>query len=134
MLTNIESYKEREVKVMLPVKVYRNLHKSAANGAPTYSVMQDGLVVAHASGIALTGVQFIVNAAGREKVLREKRKNVHAFVTGYVARECPPYTLRASYNPYKAGNFQIAPNFAIQSAAGAYVGPEGVLISLSEII
>ena len=63
------------------VEVYWNLHKGR------YSVRalegpHKGHVIAHATGVHLRDVQFRVREAGRQRVLREKRKNVHAFVRG----------------------------------------------------
>lgn len=65
----------------MKVDVYRNLH----NGL--YSIKSReagtrGLVIAHADRVWLNDVQFIVSDAGRARVLREKKKYVHAFVRG----------------------------------------------------
>ena len=58
--------------------------------------------------------KFVVRPAGRAKVLREKKKNVHAFVRGYllttniVRPEDETGTCiwdNISYNPYKSANF-----------------------------
>lgn len=43
-----------------------------------------GRVVAHAKGVALDDARTIVSQAGRERVLREGRKNVHAYIEGYI--------------------------------------------------
>lgn len=95
------------------VRVYRNLH----NGL--WSVMawdgpEKGRIIAHVPEIYLTVVKFVVQPAGREKVRREKRKNVHAFVEGKVARE-PKKTQSDRlgwswngffwYNPYRCKTF-----------------------------
>lgn len=83
-----------------PIKVYRNLHKQC------WSIQQDGLVKAHTNLIKLFDCEFIVNQKGREKVIKEKRKNVHAFIKGYLS-ELFDSILDAShgtevtYNPYK---------------------------------
>ena len=65
----------------MKVDVYRNLH----NGM--YSIKSregkfKGLVVAHAKQVWLDNVEFVVSDAGRARVLREKKKYVHAFVRG----------------------------------------------------
>ena len=65
----------------MKVDVYRNLH----NGM--YSIKSReagtrGLVIAHADRVWLNDVQFVVSDAGRARVLREKKKYVHAFVRG----------------------------------------------------
>jgi len=60
------------------VEVYRNLHKDC------WSVRDSKtrLVINHVDYIHLHNATLVVQPAGREKVLREKRKNVHAFIKG----------------------------------------------------
>ncbi len=60
------------------VRVYRNLHKDCI------SVKQGGLVRCHATNVVLKDCKFIVSEAGQRRVRNEKKKNVHAFVEGYV--------------------------------------------------
>jgi len=69
---------EDVIDIHKPVEVYRNLHKKC------WSVRQGGKVKVHTSYICLQDVNFVVQPAGREKVLREQKKNVHAFVKGYL--------------------------------------------------
>lgn len=83
-----------------PIKVYRNLHKQC------WSVQQDGLVKAHTNLIKLFDCEFIVNQKGREKVIKEKRKNVHAFIKGYLSELFDSmldtiHGTEITYNPYK---------------------------------
>ena len=61
------------------VETYFNLHKKCLSYRPS------GGRVQHAHTLLLNNVKFAVQPAGREKVLREKKKNVHAFVRGEVA-------------------------------------------------
>ena len=93
----------------MKVFVYFNLHKK------TWSIKamegeKKGLVIAHRNKLALALAEFKVSEAGRQRVLREKRKNVHAGVVG----EWFDTTMDiehidgfepVSYNPYKAGHF-----------------------------
>lgn len=65
----------------MKVFVYFNLHKrcfsiKALEGA------DKGRVVAHSDALLLHNVTFKVSEAGRQRVIREKRKNVHAGVVG----------------------------------------------------
>ena len=62
----------------MKVDVYRNLHKKC------WSIrsVATGRVVAHKSDATVANAKFIVQPAGRAKVLREKKKNVHAFIRG----------------------------------------------------
>lgn len=85
------------------VRVYWNLHKNC------WSIQHKGKVVEHANSILLKNVRFSVSEAGRQRVLREKRKNVHAFAKGELVainEKCPSdLILEISYNPYKFGFF-----------------------------
>lgn len=95
-------YKNREVKHE-KAKVYFNLHKKV------FSVQQAGLVVLHTEALKLSSAGFTVNEAGRQRVLKEKRKNVHAFVTGKFEGlhegNVPEGFRRAHYNPYDHNSF-----------------------------
>ena len=66
---------------MKKVFIYRNLHKKC------WSVKQNGKVINHTSKIILMDCEFIVQPAGHAKVLKEKKKNVHAFVKGEIFSE-----------------------------------------------
>ena len=73
-------FKSRTVNPGFPLQVYRNLHDK--DGSRRWSIRQNGLVVAHADEIYLACCDFHVSAAGRNRVRREGKKNVHAFVDG----------------------------------------------------
>ncbi len=104
------------------VKVYRNITKQC------YSVMRDGHVVAHVDSIVLKNVEFRVSQAGRERVLRERRKNVHAFIVGQVSMdEALDKGTRISYNPYVAPSFMEAGQ-PIHAAAVVHLTPKGAFI------
>ncbi len=62
----------------LPVRVFKNWKHGC------YSIMQRGVVRASASQVRLTNVEFRVREAGRQRMLREKQKNVHAFAVGHL--------------------------------------------------
>ena len=90
------------------VQVYYNLHKKCL------SVRHKGKVIEHAQEVTLTDARFHVQQAGRERVLKQKRKNVHAYVSGKLKEtfwftQAPKYTWtakqRVTYNPYKYKNF-----------------------------
>lgn len=107
----IESYKGRTVTVGMRVFAYRNLHRAcwslkALDGA------DKGRVVGHADHVTLWGCGLVVNEAGRQRVLREQKKNVHAGVVGLVTNgvNLLPHDAPArkvSYNPYRAGTFTV---------------------------
>ena len=83
------------------VEVYYNLHKKCL------SVRKRGLVVDHVNSILLKNARFVVQPAGRKRVLKEKRKNVHAFVRGerVAVASFDGKSERITYNPYKYKSF-----------------------------
>jgi hypothetical protein len=92
------------------VMVYYNLHKH------TFSISRNGRVIAHADYVKLTDVEFRVRQGGREKVIREKSKNVHSFVIGTLEDYCKfpcenlpsePNSNIVTYNPYKYNSYVI---------------------------
>ena len=137
------------------VEVYRNLHNNTFSvrllrprlGRGDYSRWRlKGKVIKHLENwmtLNLQNVKFAVQPAGRDKVRREGRKNVHAFVRGTVVKvhqkgwkgEYPSYqfeetykekcTQEAYYNPYKFNSFVTqawSPNpCAIHNASLVYL-------------
>jgi len=75
-------YKGRTLDPTRPVRVYRNLYSSYGDGR-RWSIRQGPHVVGHADNLHLVDVRFVVSEKGRQRVLSERRKNVHAFVEGY---------------------------------------------------
>jgi hypothetical protein len=80
---------------------YWNSHRNC------FSLAQRGRVTGHVPDFVLYNVKFVVQPAGRRRVLETDIKNVHAFVRGYNLR--PNVTGRfigyAHYNPIKANVF-----------------------------
>jgi len=96
------------VDLKRPVEVYKNLNRDC------YSVRQDGIVRFHTHTICLKNVEYKVSKAGRQRVLREKRKNVHAVVKGTIVHsrelwyEKLPFAADfVTYNPYKNDSFYV---------------------------
>ena len=90
------------------VFVYWNLHKK------TWSIKamegpKKGLVVGHSPLVFLAKATPKVSQAGRERVLREKRKNVHAGIVGELVSmsraPVPEGAMEITYNPYKYRTF-----------------------------
>lgn len=88
------------------VFVYYNLHKK------TWSVRSlegetKGRVIAHMDNLSVLNATFKVSEAGRQRVLRDKKKNVHAGVVGELAGQLDLTGVQfpVSYNPYKAPTF-----------------------------
>ena len=130
------------------VQVYRNLN----NGLISIQDLSTGLVLGHADAIDLQRATFIVREAGRQQVIKEKRKNVHAFVRGKVIsmQNFQPYkgrslkvnrqsdlqdlqgsnvwtTTKVSYNPYKAPHFVTPEGDEVESAYLCTIQSNGVI-------
>ena len=103
-------FKNRKIDGTKDVEVYRNLHMTKS---VYYSIRQNGLVVGHARRFVLSSCKFVVREKGRLRTIKEKRKNVHAFVRGrYLDFDAAPIYLNRfetcctlSYNPYEDETF-----------------------------
>lgn len=99
---------------MDPVYVYRNLKHGRA-APPLYSIMQGGKVIGRAARVLLCDVTFVVREAGRQRVLREGRKCVHAFAKGSLVDSRGAFGIdendkrglpvRVSYDPHQGPHF-----------------------------
>ena len=90
------------------VFVYRNLTKMC------WSVRdcKTRRVVAHLDRLSLSDATFKVSEAGRQRVLRERKKNVHAGIEGFYSSSGEASRLMFTdtykcvrYDPYKRGSF-----------------------------
>lgn len=110
----------------MTIDAYRNLHKaciSVKEGSPKR-------VRRCVREIGLQDVKFIVSEAGRRRVRREKRKNVHAYVRGAPGKRPRGRKLCAvevTYDPYKYETFVTRKGKRpIRDAEFAVVTPRGV--------
>jgi hypothetical protein len=100
----------------MKVFVYFNLHKKCFS-VKALEGPQKGLVIRHTRFVWLENVRYKVSEAGRQRVLRERKKNVHAGVVGTLSQMptdrgfwlagwegCTPL----KYNPYKYSTFVTA--------------------------
>jgi len=96
----------------LRVEIFWNLQKKLFSVRPLKGP-QRGLVCLYTDLILLEDVAFVVQPAGRARVLREKRKNVHAFVRGMLVSTGANVPVEieevgwdfVTYNPYLAPTF-----------------------------
>lgn len=99
------------------VFVYRNLHKNCWS-VKALEGENKGRVIHHAQNVNLVNCTFKVSKAGRERVLREQCKNVHAGVVGTLSfvgdlgdtglwKSASTYYafVPVTYNPYKYNTF-----------------------------
>lgn len=98
-------FKNREINRSEEVEVYRNLNNKC------FSIRQNGLVIAHADGFTIDNVKTKISETGRQRVLKEKRKNVHATIIGENVKKADNLILNSNsfdelyYNPYELDSF-----------------------------
>jgi hypothetical protein len=97
-----------QVPIGQQVRVYFNLHKKMLS----VQTKQNGQwkLIGHAEDVYLHNVAFKVSEAGRQRVIKNKRKNVHAFIVGEItdgfkSLDLDPF-LTVRYNPYEMDKFQ----------------------------
>jgi hypothetical protein len=103
--------------LVMEIKVYFNLHKRClsiqekVNGA--------WRVARHAEQCIVKNAKFKVSEAGRQRVLKEQRKNVHAVIVGEELNQITHSKVpkaSVTYNPYKAKTFVDERNDPIHEA------------------
>lgn len=96
---------------MTGISCYRNLNRKGV----VWSIRSNrtGRVISRAGFVMILNAKLVVSAAGRARVLKQKRKNVHALVRGtwirndfdqhvYDTRGCDDCRwIRIKYNPYE---------------------------------
>ena len=109
---NFISFKGRKEPIAHQVvKVYKNLH----NGLWSIKDAKSGLVLGHTNEVTLYECMYFVGK-GRERVIKEGRKNVHAYVIGkyvcdesvdgkFINNELNKRFETVTYNPYKENHF-----------------------------
>lgn len=100
------------------VRIYKNLHRNCYSVLRKYYDPQkkrfSWLVWNYLFEMTLENPTFIVREKGRQRVIKEKKKNVHAFIEGTLSNEKPPkfsatINPRIKYDPYKDKHFWMAP-------------------------
>ena len=106
--------------------VYFNLSKKLYSLRPCEGPNK-GKVIGHCTSVSMRDVQFRVSEASRQRVLRDRQKNVHATARGIVThaigenisidngQELTPNHAKAkgkrvTYCPYRSGSFQTVEN------------------------
>lgn len=88
--------------------IYKNLRTGG------FSIRYRGKVIDRLYTFSAIGVEFKINELGRQRVIKERQKNVHAFVVAdkYIAKNYPilkgdllDNKGRVTYNPYTAAHF-----------------------------
>ena len=113
------------------VEVYFNLHKHLFSVRSARS----GRVILHTAKVHIRNPEFVVRQGGRQRVLKERKKNVHAFVRGdatyfspillaHIDKDCPTLD-NVMYNPYKYDSFvKVIDKTPVRKAKRAYLSLE----------
>ena len=118
------------------VQVYWNLHKKSWSVVALEGERKGRVIRYGSKQIFVKDATFVVQPAGRDRVRREGRKNVHAFVRGewvaHLAGVRNENTVAVKYNPYKFDTFVTSeteePIFAAKSVA--LFGPHDVVAEI----
>ena len=131
-------------------RLYRNLN----NGRISIKDKRTNLVVGYADEVWVENPKFIVSEAGRQRVLEEKRKNVHAYIEGSIVKlqgflprnngqvdvgvlHQRKYHegVQLNYNPYKYPHFYVVTEYdgvemyeAVHSAGLVMVKSDGRML------
>ena len=103
---------ERFYEPGIKVFVYYNLHRHLFSVRALQGTFK-GKVIAHAKEVFLTDCTFKVSEKGRQRVLSEKQKNVHAGVSGILSFTPPAektFQKEITYNPYCYSQFVVKEN------------------------
>lgn len=96
----------RRVEIGQKVRIYRNLNKTEFYSIQDYKTK---IVLGYAKSVTIGGgVQFKVSEKSRQRVLRDRRRNVHAFAIGLLqgtGSDIPKGTTSGYYNPYLTESF-----------------------------
>jgi hypothetical protein len=119
------------------VRIYRNLNNGKLS-MQKYIKGKGWRVDDHPEGVHLRDCEFLVYEKGRQRVLKEKRKNVHAYIQGILVRRFdsnkedihfhPEWSLEfceAHYNPYKSSWWLDDDGYPIEEADAVVVTSDG---------
>jgi hypothetical protein len=92
------------------VQIYYNINLSKKLKQPLFSIRdaKTKKVIGHDNNIVLENAIFKVSEKGRQRVLRECKKNVHALIQGKLLHTYTTQTTQVNeitYNPYKNSTF-----------------------------
>lgn len=116
------------------VFVYFNLHRKLWS-VRALEGSDKGRVIARSPHVLLLDATGKVSEAGRQRVLRERKKNLHAGIVGQLVSLEPQAFVEGSgsqitYNPYKYTSFVHAnTGTRFEGAGQAYFSPRGVTVS-----
>lgn len=117
--------------ILMKVKVHRNLNAKCLSITATEGEFK-GRVIAHCQAVRLLDVTFKVSETSRQRILRTRVKDVHAYAVGYLV-ECDTPVLRypqplnhtdiecgferrITYNPFKLPYFHDSETLEVVEA------------------
>jgi hypothetical protein len=113
---------------VMVVRVYRNLHKKCLS--VLHRTRTGWRLWKHAPSIQLRNVAFKVSIAGRNRVLHNKRKNVHAFAQGELCNDAKMHLNHQrciKYDPYIAAHFfDVETKQCITHCTWALINEQGI--------
>lgn len=99
-------YKDRQLILEQPFYFYRCLTRKGY----FFSIKQDGLVIGHTDSIIIKNCDLIINEKKKKKCIDTKKRNVHAFIKGYIGNTDDVksnFSFILNYNPYDVKKFHI---------------------------
>lgn len=119
---------------MMEVRVYRNLTRKC--WSVQHKTKRGWRVLSHTDSIALQDATFQVVLSGRDRVRREHKKYVHAYVYGRIATINSNFlgifdgeALKVLYNPYKDDHFIYSDGNNVNGLHYAFLNKKGVFVS-----
>jgi hypothetical protein len=120
------------VETMIGLKVFVYYHfRKKMYSVKALEGPQRGKVILHTHDLFLEDCRFKVSESGRQRVLRERVKNVHAGVVGRIAEPLAEEHKRfkITYDPYKYSAFMLCDtNAHVHEARFVQMNNRGVYI------
>ena len=106
----------------MKVMIYRNLTK----GCWSVKNLSTNKVVMHMDELFLTDCEFRVSESGRQRVIRERKKYVHAGVRGFLMESNFVFdeSCQVRYNPYLNETFVVG-DTPVQTSQYAFFRKDG---------
>lgn len=125
-------YKDRKVEDGQEVQIYKNLHNDMYSIRCPFT----RLVLAHGFDFLLKEAFPIVSEKGRQKVNKEQRKSVHAYVQGKIYTKTFLYKFyeldTLHYNPYITSQFMLWRNKISFDGGDLYFHKDSVKVGVTE--
>lgn len=119
-LNKTRSFKGRRINYDKPARVYRNLNQKGV----VWSIVQDGLVVAHADRLCMCDVEFRVSEAGMKRAQRLGHRVVCGWAVGKISKRGCMGTDGSQSLPFTV-KFDRETGFNLKGADGVVFNNEG---------